>query len=156
MTENQTVLPAGPALDALMAEKVMGWRRMRWMDYHAPSRGCSGEDRRVSFTYSWHDADGEMTENVEDMSDCDGDSPVWSPSTDIGAAWPVFEKLRMMLPGQEIMLYYCNGWSVGSLCQAGGTIEIGNLFSSVDSVATAPHAICLTALEAVEEIGRLP
>ena len=146
----------GRELDALVAEKVMGWRRMRWMDYHAPSRGCSGEDQRVSLTYSWHDANGEMTENVEDMSSDEGDNPPWSPSTDIAAAWPVFEKLRLMLPAQEIMLYYCDGWSVGSLCQAPSTIEIGDRFSSIDSVATAPHAICLTALEAVEENGRLP
>ena len=76
-------------------------------------------------------------------------------TTDIAAAWPVFEKLRMMLPGQEIMLYYCDGWSVGSLCQAPSTIEIGDWFGEVEPVATAPHAICLAA-KAVEENGRLP
>jgi len=70
-------------------------------------------------------------------------------STDIAAAWTVLEKMRAQLPGQEIMLYYCDGWAVGSLCQAGGTIEIGD-FGTEDDALTAPHAICLAALELVK------
>ena len=126
----------GSELDALVAEKVMGWKRI---------------DRKVA---GW--GDGPQVWATGDDSEDGSPTRQWfEPSTDIAAAWPVFEKLRMMLPAQEIMLYYCNGWNVGSLCQAGGTIEIGDWCGEIEPVATAPHAICLAA-KAVEENGRLP
>ena len=108
----------GRELDALVAEKVMGYRIFNPPPIDDP----------------W-----------EVLPDNSRGRPVLAYSTDIAAAWEVLEKMRLLLPGQEIMLYYCDGWSVGALCQAAGTIEIGDRFTDVESVATAPHAICLAA-----------
>lgn len=75
MTREQIeAMPAGPEMDALVAERVMGW---------------------------WADANGEWNSNPDlpklmgvvapDTSFCD--LPVWQPSSDIAAAWEVVEKL---------------------------------------------------------------
>ena len=96
-------MKAGRELDALVAEKVMGWKRMRWIDFHSVERGFRGEDLRKSLTYSWHNADGCMTENAKDMDDYYNPSYAWSPFTDIAAAWEVVEKLVEM--GYTFELY---------------------------------------------------
>ena len=73
-------------------------------------------------------------------------------STDIAAAWEVLEKMRTQLPGKEIMLYWCDGWGVGSLCQAPSTISI---WDSLGEAETAPHAICLAALKAAQDTEKV-
>lgn len=62
-------MPAGPEMDALVAEMVMEWRFRTDFDYSPP----------VDF---W-DGPGVVREIA-----------LWRPSTDIAAAWEVVEKLR--------------------------------------------------------------
>lgn len=66
-------LPAGRELDALVAEKVMGWRRV---DDHL----WEDADRRLRSTAPWS-------------------SWAFHPSTDIAAAWQVVEKIY---PGMDL------------------------------------------------------
>lgn len=72
-----TELQAGRELDALVAEKVMGWRR------HPTDR--------------WHDGERELDRDHA-VEGGGGDyyhpDEPWSPSTEIAAAWEVVEKMR--------------------------------------------------------------
>jgi len=83
-------MPAGPELDVLVAEKVMGWKRGRgWFDSPTNALG----DR-------WFDAEGNRlgddhaTPEGHGGGDSEYPDQVWSPSTDIAAAWEVVEKLN--------------------------------------------------------------
>ena len=126
------MMEPGRGLDAEIAEKVMEWTT--YEEYvHGPLMHGSG----MMTLYR-----GEGAKWNGRTWSVDG----FKPSTDIAAAWPVLEKMRARLPGQEVMLYWCHGWSVGSLCQAPSTIEIGDSYGD-DRVMAAPHAICLAALE---------
>lgn len=134
---------AGREMDARVAEKVMGWKRVRWCDWQT--------DTRTSFTYSWHDAvTGKMTELAEDCDDYYNPKGSWSPSTDIEAAWEVVTALerkslfltlsRNQIPndanGQQSkwdVLLWDNGKQVAHNATAD----------------TAPLAICKAALKAV-------
>jgi len=60
-------MKAGRELDALVAEKVMGWKKVKWLG-----------------DYDWRDKDGEQPYTVR----------AWNPSTDIVAAWQVVEKME--------------------------------------------------------------
>lgn len=62
-------MPAGPELDAIIAEKVMGWKRVPGTESGAWMDPCTNDGRMGS----------------------------WSPSTDIAAAWEVVEKLKLSL-----------------------------------------------------------
>ena len=127
-----THLPPGRELDARIASKVMEWTL----------------DDSQKLSERWITPDGaRYTNSPYDMFH--RLLPLFEPSTDIADAWLVLEKMRAQLPGQEVMLYYCDGWAVGSLCQAGGTIEIGDDYAIGDA-RTAPHAICLAALEVMK------
>ena len=113
------MMEPGPELDALVAEKVMGWGRSErsWWVTHKGAELC----------YSW------------------------SPSTNIAHAWEVVERF-----GPE--------WSVeierwphgGDKDWACRMVEFFKDKPGIKSQAgelapTAPHAICLAALKAVEE-----
>jgi hypothetical protein len=64
-------MPAGREMDALVAERVMGWTPK-------PPYG------------HWYDADGNPSGYHPEATDC----RKWSPSTDIAAAWQVVEKIN--------------------------------------------------------------
>lgn len=67
MTRDEILrMPAGKELDALIAEKVMGWRKVRWLG-----------------TYDWRDKDGDHPYSVNG----------WTPSTDSQKACDVVDKL---------------------------------------------------------------
>jgi hypothetical protein len=74
---------AGRELDALVAEKVMGWRRHptnQWND-------------------RWHDGDRELDADhaIEgEGGDYYHPDKAWEPSTDIAAAWEVVEEMRVL------------------------------------------------------------
>lgn len=120
--------PASPApgreLDALVAEKVMGWRP--W-----------------SGGYYYGSADGQV---MVCLHENDGMARYWSPSTDIAAAWRVVERLHtgrtfgldwLGFDGEEWRC--CFGWSEND----------DHLGFHHAEAATAPLAICLAALKAV-------
>lgn len=81
-------LEGGHDLDARIAEKVMGWKRMRWCDWQ--------HDSRESLTYAWHDADGNIVAHAQEMEceECGKDAKFWCPSTDIAAAWTVMTNVN--------------------------------------------------------------
>ena len=124
---------AGRELDASIAEKVMGWKRVRWCDWQT--------DTRTSFTYSWHDAvTGKMTELAEDCDDYYDLQGSWSPSTEIEAAWEVVTALE-----RKSLFRYATGRYIACLAD-GNSLHEGE-------ADTAPLAICLAALKAVGAEG---
>jgi hypothetical protein len=117
-------IKAGPDLDALVAEKVMGWKpdpdNFFWL-------GKGTTNQRVTSS---------------DCFDCGTEFPAWTPSTSIADAWEVMEKIcqgkedtyRFEIVKQG-HLYWVSIWDDG--------------FSDGDVGAdTAPLAICLAALKA--------
>ena len=132
-------MKAGRELDALVAEKVMGWRRMSWKDYHA-HMSFMGTDEREEFTYAWHDADGNLTEHhASDVLYYDNPTPAWSPSEEIADAWLVVEKWEEFVVKKTFVGKY--------------RAKIANKSNPkwcMASANTAQLAICLAALKAVE------
>lgn len=121
-------LEAGPELDALVAEKVMGWK---W-------------NIRNGVCYAEHD-----TFNAPDCW------PAFSPSTDIAAAWEVMEKLVSMDFDVDVAMSskVANDYSKRCYChfQAGDdNAPWKENFKLAQAWAlTAPLAICRAALKAV-------
>ena len=116
---NYDEMPAGREMDALVAEKVMGWRLdascgySTWMGGKADSRGMR-----------WT---------------IDG----WKPSADIAAAWGVVEKVREEF--RYVSVTAGNGWS----CSAWDVEKAKRLREVHAFADTAPLAICRAALLAV-------
>lgn len=141
-------MKAGREIDALVAEKVMGWRRMTYAEQYAkcPRPHGYGNDNRL--TSYWHSSElhnGVYREaaRAEDCPDYYEPEDAWSPSTDIAAAWEVVIHLRSkdyidfelrMEPGRES-------------ATASFIMPAGNRISA--SANDAPAAICLAALKAV-------
>ncbi len=112
MTAN---LQPGPELDALVAQKVMGWPQC--------TKGIIGS----SLPHCFMTPDGRELRPGKD----------WSPSTRIEHAWEVVERLQDL------------GWSVTTLSSTGNPEIRPRVFTA--RAPTAPHAICLAALQATEE-----
>jgi len=123
-------MQAGRELDALVAEKVMGWK---WLE-------------RDEFNEYRH-----LTPNGQKIQ-----VAVPRYSTDIAAAWQIVEKIKFMQPGWEIyglkpdhlqkftIEYNGFGWRAGW-----APVKLdGNMTIEAEAEA-APHAICLAALRAV-------
>ena len=118
---------AGRELDALVAEKVMGWERIVMKDkpgavsWPHPPKGFDVNHNRWSIIPHY--------------------------STDIAAAWEVVEKLA---PEFEWILendVKDGGWSA-IIYKWEGTSVVSSPIGRSDA-DTAPHAICLAALAAV-------
>ncbi len=123
--------PPGPELDALVAEKVMGLEVSWWSLHPHPDPD------------EWHevllpDDKGDMpTRQVGGP----GGRTVSPYSTSIAAAWEVVEKF---------VSHGCAAWVEGdghTGYRAGCTSQRGRFEAEGE---TAPHAICLAALKAVE------
>ena len=121
-------MEAGRELDALVAEKVMGLHEFAaYAGNHKASLG-------------WGNPEADMTRGELHSL------PHYS--TDITAAWKVVEKIKSTLPkdgpnGSFSMIFEDGIWFVGYYEHENGWL---NYFSS----ESAPHAICLAALNAVE------
>ena len=124
----------GPELDALVAERVMGWKRLE--------DGIKKMDPKNKVVLYTDDEFGVLPSCYP--------GPRWSPSTNIAHAWEVVERF-----GPE--------WSVeierwphrGDKDWACRMVEFFKDKPGIKSQAgelapTAPHAICLAALKAVE------
>ena len=140
----------GRELDALVAEKVMGWRRMTYAQIYAAmdpkSHGYRNDDR---FTIYWHsdELDSRTGTNkemalAEDSLDYYQPEDAWSPSTDIAAAWEVVEKLG----GNMFQLHYDTRY--GHESKTGWSVVLDGAVMC-EFIDTAPHAICLAALKAM-------
>jgi hypothetical protein len=112
-----TNMEAGRALDAFVAETVMGWSREQ-QEIGLPP-GLYGD------------------ENFQ---------PFPRYSTSIADAWEVVSKLdgEWTIEGQEEV-----GWISSFYSSTGGIDAI--VIRESSSAITAPHAICLTALKAMEK-----
>lgn len=120
-TDSVERMEAGRALDALVAERVMGW--------HARD--------------AWYDADDNWMADLEDNFPIDAEA--FSPSTSIEAAWQVVEKMRgrgwTMTLNQEAEMQF-EPWD----CRFFGP----NDRRAIAHGNTAPLAICRAALKAME------
>jgi len=125
-------LQAGPVLDALVAERVMEWTKIKSM--------CG----LVRSDSSW----------LDKRTGCRKAQKHWSPSTDIAAAWEVWEALpREYKPLSNIgitwgitdshYMFHPNGERV-YICQ--GILDCGEIKWHAEA-ETAPLAICRMALK---------
>ncbi len=129
-------MKAGRELDALVAENVMGWHvyesgRCSLMARQTLPDGDEIE-HIIATTHPWETAD-------------------YSPSTDIAAAWQVVEKLMekgwtVTLAPRQFEKYPENRFKFHG-CRMVGDPQTMQSFS--DHADTAPLAICLAALKAV-------
>lgn len=137
----------GRELDALVAEKVMGWTRegAGWhtKPWHRPSKDYPG-----SIINDW-DSKGEHDflvipnahsgiSNRVSFCGCEGDAEIPHYSTSIAAAWEIVEKLN----STEFVL---ERWPELQFTVRSTFIR-GENFSVANS---APHSICLAALKAM-------
>jgi hypothetical protein len=126
-------MDAGRELDALVAEKVMGWSKRISADH---SNSPIKQLRAFGIIYAWKDSEGN-----------DRGLDVWHYSTDIAAAWQVVEKMKALEWRTEIAQTIQSGVDVTVIKWEGG--EFGGEFAEWGE--TAPHAICLAALKAIGE-----
>ena len=134
-------MPAGRELDALVAEKVMGWRWFR--------PGDAGEDGYpVDF---WCDAAGDLTGWCDrpwpDDTEQWGDAPAlfsargtWQPSQNIEVAWEVVEKLARRGFIASVASDGADRWVADFAADP--------LVTVCTYAPTAPLAICRAALKA--------
>ena len=130
-------LPAGPELDALVAEKVMGWEPLRGKVAGAHGEGVPEDRQHLKCVW---DLNGKRMACAE----C-GTLPHFS--TSIGDAWEVVEKVkewrfsrrhRFMLALQDEVSKTLNEYGVGVRVAWEGIFLL-----------ITPYAICLAALRAV-------
>lgn len=124
----------GRELDALVAEKVMGWNR-------------DHEKRKLSYYYG---DDLYAQDLITKLTDVE----IPSYSTDIAAAWEVVERfqeehgllmfLRANPNGTYEISLECNG-----VCRDDWKDAACEFYGSSSGLDSAPHAICLAALKAV-------
>lgn len=131
-------LSAGPALDAEVATKVMGWTLMN-PDHLHPLLGwwkipAAGTDKHFSRSAT---------------------SDQWSPSQSIAHAWEVVRRMRQ-LHGVWEMADELSGERGEGLPVWGVTLLIQGQGQYHAQAATEPEAICLAALAAVGAAPPLP
>lgn len=129
----------GRDLDELIAEKVMGWKRISYEQLYPSQVG------RKEFSMYWYDSNNKETRLAEDCNDYYQPEEAWSPSTDIASAWQVIERIKSTA-GDRVTFrleYIDSVWSYG--------YENLNtdIFDCIEA-DTAPLAICLLALKALD------
>lgn len=122
-------LPAGPELDALVAEKVMGWKRGKAITRHERDSSSDYEE------YVWLSVEGHVAARR------------FRPSSNIAAAWEVVERLGCYLE-----------WNI-STSSEGHRVEIVGVpllldkievvFSGHAAEVTLTLLICRAALKAL-------
>lgn len=132
---------AGRELDALVAEKVIGWK---WATFCRVALLLSPFDfeREVPGKpwMGWTEgAENSVQRDIEER--LEGFQSIPHYSTDIAAAWEVVEKMRRDGYGVHVG-GRPDAWEI-SIINAGG------LEFSLDDQPTAPLSICLAALQAV-------
>lgn len=134
-------MPAGRELDALVAEKVMGWYRVGTM-------WCQGAN---SYAAPAEDLEIENPPKTKP----------WSPSTDIAAAWEVVEKIKAVdlrsktgidFPDECMTVAWDRStkeWAAGFHAIDG--YDAGWVAGTRATADTAPLAICRAALVSVSK-----
>lgn len=141
-------MKSGRELDALIAEKVMGWVRLFYKEAN-PNNPYFSE--RNALTEYWHDpVTLEQKELAEDSDDYYHPKDAWSPSENIADAWTVLETLFKTGFDSEIQLYMRNDVYVGPSYRI-ALREIDNQEKGwVEFSNSLPHAICLAALQVID------
>lgn len=123
--QNVSQLSAGRELDALVAERVMGWylKGRRWID-----------PERREFA-------GFTTEPQYDPNS-DRDHPLWEPSSDMASAWEVVEKMR---PDWRFLFQETPGRRWRAVFSSHSERDLAKM----EDADSAPEAICKAALQAV-------
>ena len=137
---------AGREMDALVAEKVMGWKpgtpcKDEYSDTPTEERDTHWQCRKCGLRGQWGDPGWE-----------EHDEQPLSYSTDIAAAWLVVEKMRSggrkfiieALKPEHTELWYA---------AFSATEDLSGYEKSKALEPTAPLAICLAALEAVKDFA---
>ncbi len=137
-------LPAGPDLDRLIAEKVMGWKPTYT---HVSGNLVSYGDRVITKSHAT------VIQSKEDGSAKRID---FQPSRDIEHAWEVVEQLQK--PTQNLILFrtesgtWIAGWQEGDtdlgFCSAN---HFDDHVLHGGEADTAPLAICRSALKAMPD-----
>lgn len=151
-------LQAGRELDALIAEKIFGWRLVHWTGHNGSwSRNSAfPSERRAEFEASYHYAvDGWVTPTeahpdvklLQAILEQRG-YPIPRYSTDIGSAWEVHLKVCEMLFSVRRRYFH-------ALQEQ--TRDGGNLVAWPDVLVVLrkqfPEAICHAALRAIGEVS---
>jgi hypothetical protein len=141
-------LKPGRELDALIAEKVMGWKRLTYSQSN-PNNKKKADDHRL--TMWWHSEDLKEKALAEDDNDYYNPEPAWSPSTNIAQAWEVAKKMHQLGWILEIRTGYNIETTAPvhrvSLCKRG----FDEYYVGIPNLDAVPHAICLAALKAVDK-----
>lgn len=129
----------GRELDILVAEKVMGWKRVNYEQLFPSQAG------RKELSMYWYDSNDKETRLAEDSDDYYQPEEAWSPSIDISAAWEVVKKMQE--DGFDLDLHYKPEYTIvcfEKIVDGLTVAESGEVWSN-----TPLHAICLAALKAV-------
>lgn len=109
------IMEPGRELDALIAEKVMGWRMLPDNEHFKTSQGWGPEGQSLAHCPRY--------------------------STDIAAAWEVVSKIKKA-HWNFVLTCHHGEWTVKLNHQTEG--------DDISEAESAPYAICLAALKAVE------
>lgn len=147
-----THLPAGPELDRLIAEKVMGWKDLSWNEQHPEDReDCPWMPRewcRKRSDNSWLSFYNSTRPDPEDPT-C-----LWRPSIYIGHTWEVVEQMCLIKPDKHLVLFLNDRkiWVASWNCRGPdyGDHWIDDSIYDLAEAETPSLAICLSALKAVE------
>jgi hypothetical protein len=124
-------LPAGREMDALVAEKVMGWIGIEGKHGHPLEKGPFKDCDCPSHSYQRQE--------------------IPHYSSDIAAAWEVAEKLGLaIIPQSSKNGFRWLACDVKLISYKGDRIEVFPVDDTEYSCDTAPLAICRAALKAVE------
>ncbi len=119
----------GPELNTLIAEKVMGWTLTE-------EKGPNSYDY-----FCWKSADGKVGHS----------NNMFMPSTNIADAWKVVEKLRDKSLQFELRVSPGTLWIVWVARLSMIPFQEDELLAEAKG-DTAPYAICLAALKAIEGV----
>lgn len=127
-------MEAGRELDALIAEKVMGWRIF---EKYADWIGIPiGREPYPALVWNYSNPPGWLLWSQDKK-----DAKIWSPSTDIAAAWQVVERLAVGM----IQFRYEN---TGTGTVYAKFVDCAhNHLTWGDASTSVSHAICLAALQ---------
>jgi hypothetical protein len=150
--EEILALPAGPELDALVAERVMGWTFFRSKhDYWIVNHGSEAESCEEGYSHRRPKYDSETGKKLRESlwwEDCTHVPPY---STDIASAWEVVEKLEAA--GSRVGITLCgDGRRYLLLGEDGPCISLfGGPCCPLDHKAPLSELICRAALLATLE-----
>lgn len=158
-------MEAGRELDALVAEKVMGWKLPDTATMRASAERVWASQPQVQYFYAPDGCDVGFTAVPKDdaaaVAGFSQEGARFEPSvprysSEIAAAWPVLQKLADGLA----RCYYAEV-AEGGIDANGGRAAHVRLYRQGDdeafvtvAAATAPEAICRAALLAVGEVSR--